>query len=99
MLADIATEELSHLEMVGQALVLLMKGTPADEVDQVEGDYLGELLEGKHEALHRTIGDRTGQRAFRWRTTAHRLGGQCIHRRLDRHHRRADSGLALGHRR
>jgi Mn-containing catalase len=49
MLADIATEELSHLEMVGQALVLLMKGTPAAEIDQVEGDYLGDLLSGKHE--------------------------------------------------
>jgi Mn-containing catalase len=49
MLADIATEELSHLEMVGQALVLLMKGTPAAELDKVEGDYLGDLLEGKHE--------------------------------------------------
>lgn len=49
MLADIATEELSHLEMVGQALVMLMKGTPAAEVDKVEGTYLGDLLEGKHE--------------------------------------------------
>jgi Mn-containing catalase len=49
MLADIATEELSHLEMVGQALVLLMKGSPAAEIDKVEGDYLGELLEGQHE--------------------------------------------------
>lgn len=49
MLADIATEELSHLEMVGQALVLLQKGSPAAEVDKVEGDYLGDLLSGKHE--------------------------------------------------
>lgn len=49
MLADIATEELSHLEMVGQALVLLMKGSPASEVDKVEGAYLGDLLDGKHE--------------------------------------------------
>jgi Mn-containing catalase len=49
MLADIATEELSHLEMVGQAIVLLQRGTPAAEVDKVEGDYLGDLLEGKHE--------------------------------------------------
>lgn len=49
MLADIATEELSHLEMVGQALVLLMKGSPAAEVDKVEGSYLGDLLNGKHE--------------------------------------------------
>jgi Mn-containing catalase len=49
MLADIATEELSHLEMVGQALVMLLKGSPAAEVDKVEGDYLGDLLEGKHE--------------------------------------------------
>ena len=49
MLADIATEELSHLEMVGQALVLLMKGSPAAEVDKVEGSYLGNLLNGNHE--------------------------------------------------
>jgi Mn-containing catalase len=49
MLADIATEELSHLEMVGQALVLLMKGSPAAEVDKVEGDYLGDLLSGDHD--------------------------------------------------
>jgi Mn-containing catalase len=49
MLADIATEELSHLEMVGQAIVLLQRGTPGAEVDNVEGAYLGNLLEGKHE--------------------------------------------------
>ncbi len=49
MLADIATEELSHLEMVGQAIVMLMKGSPASELDKVEGDYLGDLLDGKHE--------------------------------------------------
>lgn len=48
MLLDIATEELSHLEMVAQTLVQLMKGTPASEVDKVEGSYLGDLLEGKH---------------------------------------------------
>lgn len=49
MLLDIATEELSHLEMVGQALVMLMRGSPAAEVDKVESTYLGELLDGKHE--------------------------------------------------
>lgn len=49
MLLDIATEELSHLEMVGQALVMLMKGSPAAEVDDVEGSYLGELVDGKHD--------------------------------------------------
>ena len=49
MLADIATEELSHLEMVRQAIVMLMKGSPASELDKVEGDYLGDLLDGKHE--------------------------------------------------
>ncbi len=97
MLADIATEELSHLEMVGQALVLLMKGTPADEVDQVEGDYLGDLLEGKHEAFIE-LSVTAGQCALWWRATTHRLGGQRFHRRLDRHNRRADSRLALGHR-
>lgn len=49
MLLDIATEELSHLEMVGQTLVQLLKGTHGAEIDEIEGGYLGELLDGKHE--------------------------------------------------
>jgi Mn-containing catalase len=49
MLLDIATEELSHLEMVGQMLVQLLRGSPAAKVDEVEGSYLGELLDGNHE--------------------------------------------------
>ncbi len=49
MLLDIATEELSHLEMVGQTLTQLLKGSPGAEVDEVEGGYLGEILDGKHE--------------------------------------------------
>jgi Mn-containing catalase len=49
MLLDIATEELSHLEMVGQAIVQLLKGSPGAEIDEVEGGYLGNLLDGKHE--------------------------------------------------
>ena len=47
MLLDIATEEMSHLEMVAQTLGLLLKGSPSELVDQVEGNYLGELLDGK----------------------------------------------------
>jgi Mn-containing catalase len=47
MLLDIATEELSHLEMVAQTLSMLMKGSPSELVDQVEGNYLGDLLDGK----------------------------------------------------
>ncbi len=47
LLLDIATEELSHLEMVAQTLALLLKGSPSELVDQVEGNYLGELLDGK----------------------------------------------------
>lgn len=47
MLLDIATEELSHLEMVAQTLSLLLKGSPSELVDQVEGTYLGELLDGE----------------------------------------------------
>lgn len=49
MLLDIATEELSHLEMVGQMLVLFLKGSPGALVDEVEGGYLGDMLEGKQE--------------------------------------------------
>jgi Mn-containing catalase len=49
MLLDIATEELSHLEMVGQTLVQLLKSSPGAEVDEIESGYLGQLLDGKHE--------------------------------------------------
>ncbi len=49
MLLDIATEELSHLEMVGQTLVQLLKGSPGAQIDEVESGYLGQLLDGKHE--------------------------------------------------
>jgi Mn-containing catalase len=47
MMLDIATEELSHLEMVAQTLHMLLKGSPSELVDQVEGNYLGEMLNGK----------------------------------------------------
>lgn len=46
MLLDIATEELLQLEMVAQTLSLLLKGSPSELVDQVDGNYLGELLNG-----------------------------------------------------
>lgn len=49
MLIDIATEELSHLEMVGQIIIGLLKGTKGALVDEVEGGYLGDFLEGKQE--------------------------------------------------
>jgi Mn-containing catalase len=49
MLLDIATEELSHLEMVGQIITGLLKGTKGALIDEVEGGYLGDFLEGKQE--------------------------------------------------
>jgi Mn-containing catalase len=51
MLLDIATEELSHLEMIGQIITGLLKGAkPAGAlIDEVEGSYLSELMDGKHE--------------------------------------------------
>ena len=49
MLLDIATEELSHLEMVGQIIIGLLKGTKGALVDEVEGGYLGDFLDGKQE--------------------------------------------------
>jgi len=47
MLLNIATEELSHLEMVGQLLAMLTKGTAKELVDEVEGGYLGDMLNGE----------------------------------------------------
>jgi Mn-containing catalase len=35
--------------MVGQMLTMLLKGSPGAIVDQVEGGYMGDLLEGKHD--------------------------------------------------
>src|SRR5690348_9379576 len=49
MLLDIATEELSHLEMVGQMIVLALRGSPPAQVDEVESGYLGDMLEGRGE--------------------------------------------------
>jgi manganese catalase len=49
LLLNIATEELSHLEMVGQMLTMLLKGSPGAMVDQVEGGYLGDLIDQKHD--------------------------------------------------
>ncbi len=51
MLLDIATEELSHLEMIGQLISGLLKGSKGAGalIDEVEGSYLGELMEGKHD--------------------------------------------------
>ena len=51
MLLDIATEELSHLEMIGQIISGLLKGSRGAGalIDEVEGSYLGELMEGKHD--------------------------------------------------
>ncbi len=49
LLLDIATEELSHLEMVGQLLTGLLKGTHSAMIDETEGSYLGDLLDGKHD--------------------------------------------------
>ncbi len=51
MLLDIATEELSHLEMIGQIICGLLKGarSAGAMIDEVEGSYLGQLMDGKHE--------------------------------------------------
>lgn len=51
MLLDIATEELSHLEMVGHVIAGLLKGAKkaGSMIDEVEGSYLGDLMDGKHE--------------------------------------------------
>ncbi len=49
MLLDIATEELSHLEMIGCIISGLLKGAKSAGamIDEVEGGYLGELMNGK----------------------------------------------------
>lgn len=51
MLLDIATEELSHLEMIGHIIAGLLKGVKSAGamIDEVEGSYLGDLMDGKHE--------------------------------------------------
>ncbi len=51
MLLDIATEELSHLEMIGQLITGLLKGArgAGAMIDEVEGSYLQDLMNGKHD--------------------------------------------------
>jgi Mn-containing catalase len=50
MLLDIATEELSHLEMISQVLTGLLKGTRGALIDEHEGSYLADLRDGKSES-------------------------------------------------
>ncbi len=58
LLMDIATEELSHLEIVGATVTMLLQGINGELKEAAEGSYLAKLLEGKatkeqvvHEAL------------------------------------------------
>lgn len=43
---DIATEEFSHLEIVGATITMLVGDTNAELKDAVDGSYLGKLTEG-----------------------------------------------------
>jgi Mn-containing catalase len=47
MLLDIATEELSHLEMVGQTLSMLLAEAPGRLADALESGTLGDLMANK----------------------------------------------------
>ncbi len=47
MLMDIATEEFSHLEIVGATIQMLLKGTNADLKDAADGSEIMRLMEGK----------------------------------------------------
>lgn len=58
MLMDIATEEFSHLEIVGATIQMLLKGINGDLKEAAEGDEINTLLDGKtakesyiHEAM------------------------------------------------
>jgi Mn-containing catalase len=93
LLLNIATEELSHLEMVGQMLTMLLKGSPGALVDQVEAGYLGDLLDQKHDhytemALNssQTVLGGPGP-----------LDGELVHDRLGRHDRKSHRRPALRH--
>jgi hypothetical protein len=93
MLFDIATEELSHLEIIGHIVAMLNKAAK------------GELAEATDSAAEMyKQADRRRQRQPRdagpvWgRLAAGQFGRRAMDRRLHRHHRRADCRPALEHR-
>jgi Mn-containing catalase len=47
MLMDIATEELSHLEIVGATITMLLQGVNGELKDAVDRSYLSKLMQGK----------------------------------------------------
>lgn len=47
LLMDIATEELSHLEIVGATITMLLKGVNGELKDAVDRSYLSKLVQGK----------------------------------------------------
>src|SRR5690606_3758623 len=58
LLMDVATEELSHLEIVGATITMLLNGVNGELKNAVENTYLSRLMKGKgekedliHEAL------------------------------------------------
>ncbi len=59
LLMDIATEELSHLEIVGATITMLLQGVNGELKDAVDRSYLSKLMQGKaakeevvHDALY-----------------------------------------------
>src|SRR5436309_2561909 len=58
MLMDIATEELSHLEIVGATITMLLNGVNGELKNAAEGSFLSRLTQGtqaKEEMIHQAM--------------------------------------------
>jgi len=58
LLMDVATEELSHLEIVGATITMLLEGIPGELKDIAEQSYLTRLMKGraeKEQLLHEEL--------------------------------------------
>ena len=86
MLFDIATEELSHLKVIGSIVAMRNKGAKSQLAEAVEEEV--RLVPLTHRGRQPLAYDRP---PLRWRPCADQFGRRAMERRLHRHHRRADS--------
>ncbi len=85
MLMDIATEEFSHLEIVGATIQMLLSGVNGELKEASEQDEISTLLDGKAAKegyIHEAMVNPHFFCAYRWRASGNRFKRYSMVRRL-----------------
>ena len=101
LLMDIATEEFSHLEIVGATITMLLSGINGELKNAVEKSELGKVMKGssgRDELVQQALADPQGAGGYRRRPGRHELGRSALERVFRQRERRPDGRPALEHR-